>query len=539
MINIAYLQRVRTSRKSGKNTIYRRSLKAVLEEQSQKNPVSEETLNDEQKTRELKENEPGIFPISLTTEQPQYTNALFNRKTVNGSVIFLDIDSVALAERLFEDADVLQSLFPPLLAGWYSLRGKIHIAVRCDWIGFSGYAAAWIGISDKLSEIISGLYGKTISKMFSTANDGCMIIPSHCVSACYTKGYRWFGDGISFAGENVFIPDQKLVSQNIWREEQKVIVVKDTLFTDDEAKRRWRRGTVNSWVKWANENRKWEYTTENKQLEYNKSIYIEPGVSKNMEHETIRYCENDGDYYTIKFERKGYSSRKLLDGRKRWLNAVAKFAASVLSVSFEECLYITSVFYIRNCEPWYACEVEDPESFIQLKVEDAYANRVRNMNTLNGLRDTREIIVDPCDYSYEDESSYYCGQICYHSGREQSSMARAVKAQLRVNKLRECYTDGDTLVSLTEKMSCWYSSITETTVYRIAKIAGVKVNSTKKYKSKYSERYGNRYAGRYDYVNAYDTNGKRTRVKKELVDNQKYFDSKKKYNAYVESLDAG
>ena len=118
MINIAYLQRVRTSRKSGKNTIYRRSLKAVLEEQSQKNPVSEETLNDEQKTRELKENEPGIFPISLTTEQPQYTNALFNRKTVNGSVIFLDIDSVALAERLFEDADVLQSLFPPLLAVW-------------------------------------------------------------------------------------------------------------------------------------------------------------------------------------------------------------------------------------------------------------------------------------------------------------------------------------------------------------------------------------------------------------------------------------
>lgn len=118
-------------------------------------------------------------------------------------------------------------------------------------------------------------------------------------------------------------------------------------------------------------------------------------------------------------------------------------------------------------------------------------------------------------------------------------MARAVKAQLRVNKLRECYTDGDTLVSLTEKMSSWYPNITETTVYRIAKIAGVKVNTTKKYKSKYSERYGNRYAGRYDYVNAYDTNGKRTRVKKELVDNQKYFDSKKKYNAYVESLDAG
>ena len=527
MTHIAYLQKVRTSRKSGKNFIYRRSLQSVLEEQSQKNPVSEDTINDEKMARDLKENEPGIFPFSLTSRQTRYTDSLFDRKTSNGKVVFLDIDSVQLAEMLFEDAEVLQSLFPPLLAVWYSLRGKIHMAVRCDWTGYSCYAAAWIGISARLSEIISGLYGRACAKLFDTANDGCMAVPNHCVSACYTKGYRWFGDEIFFASENVFIPDPALVSQNTWRDTPKTYAVKDALFSDDEAKRKWHRGSVSSWVKWAEKNRNWEYTTENKQLTY-KEIYIEPGVNPNWEYETIRYCENDGDYYTIKFERKGYKQRRLLDGRKRWLSAVAKYAASVLRVTFEECLYITSMFYIRNCEPWYACEVEDPEALIQSKVEDAYANRVRNMNTLDGLKDTREILVNP----NFDECYYY-------SGRRQASMAKAVKAQLRVNKLKECYCDGDTLDSLTEKMAQWYPNITETTVYRVAKMANVKINTTKNYRSKYGDRYKGRYAGRYDYINAYDSNGKRTRIKRELIDNQRYFDSKKSYTAYAESLDAG
>lgn len=526
MVQIAYLKRVKTSRKSGKNFIYSKSLKSVLGEQSQKNPVSEETLNDEKKSRELKETEPGIFPVSLVASQTRYTDSVFNRQLVNGKVVFLDIDSVELAERMFYDADVLQNLFPPLLAVWYSLRGKMHIAVRCDWTGFSGYAAAWIGISAKLSDIVSRMYGKTTAKKFNTANDRCMIEPNHCISACYTKGYQWFGDGLVFAGEDVYVPDPEIVAQNKWRETPKDSAVKDTLFTDGEAKKKWHGKTINSWVNWAEKNRPWKYVTENKEPSY-KSIYIEPGVNNSWEYVTLRYWENDGDYYTIRMERKGYKRRKLLDGRKRCISAVAKYAASVLTVSFEECLYITSKFWLRNCEPWDAYERIDAAALIQSKVEDAYANRVRNMNTINWLRDTREILIDP-----QAEENF-----CYN-GRAQASMAAAVKAQLRINKLRECYSKGDTLTSLTDKMLQWYPNIKETTVYRLAKIADLKIKSTDKYRSIYGDRYKHKYDGRYQYVNAYDSTGRRTRVKKELVDGKNYFDSKKKYNEYVKYLDA-
>lgn len=491
-IRISYLD-IGCTKRNGNDCIFRKDLKDVLESMS----VADKKVCKKDMT-------PVIYPYLVQKSVCVYDDSVVNRINLKGECLFFDIDDESLFSEMWEHQTDLKRLMPSLAAMWFSMHDKGHIVFRCDWKGNSGYHAHWYAMSSILYDTLLSVLGKRWAVLFSTkkVNDHGMSNALQNFSVGYTKDYTYWD---TF---EVFSPCDIDASVFSHTDIEKAKPGKYTLFTDSDVMNKWIGcDMVDNFTKWCEKHRGYVHSVENKTLPYDKTMCVYG--------EVVEYWINDGSYYHLNI---GYYSPDyvLHDGKKRSIRTAAIFYACVMGMPFEECLYNVGKYYCMFMgrfgfdkdlkEERYAKNV------ILNETVDVFANK--KLQRTSFLRDNRPVIVGPHRF-LDKEWVYYDTPHNIMSNMERRKIAAKVKSELRRECFSTLYKDGDTIKTMTEKMLEFYPKITESVVKKIAKECGIIVRK-KRRDSK-------------EYVNVYDLDGKRTKVRAELVDGKKYFASKKEW----------
>lgn len=520
---VSWIPRATTTRKTGKNNIHKKTLKSVLAYQLGMPVPNKDVFESTNAANNYKKNHPGIFAYEIKDEICVYNNDVVRPDNMKGSLVFVDLDDVELANIFWEHKERLKGLLPSMVAMWFSVRGKLHIAFCCEWKKKSGYRLAWDAVTSATREAVRTVFGTTAVRDFNVNNDKSLNTPLHLLNVGHTKGVRIWE---SFVQQDTSSLD---IEKYLFLDTPKQDVPVYSLFSDEDVLKRWKKSQgAKSFVKWYEETHLCSYVTENKKIVYDKTV----NITDNEYTGTYSYWENDGDYYSITLK----GNYKLNDGRKRMIARACVFFSSVLGYSFEDTLYCVCKYYVDNMNNW--AESYDVEKNTLLnKVEYNWNNRKRADTSF--LKVTKPLFVDP--HINTNKDWYWYDKSCnMYSGRDIQHLESIIKKKLRQEYLKNVYDTSDTLETLTKKMVSKYPKITESVVYEVANECSI---DFKKPKKKYD--YGDKYKGMYKYVWAWRMNGEepeRKRIAPKKIDNVVWFKSKKALLAhneeeYAEHLD--
>lgn len=448
--------------------------------------------------KKLKKEFPCIYPYDIDRESVPYTDEVVIRKNMRGEVVFVDVDSVKLAKTILDNAAAIQKELPCIAAMWNSVSRKLHIACRCDWSRYSGYKAAWSGISDDLERAVCSVIGKKAAVSFRKNNDRKQSKPTQCIGLANIDGIRLE----LFDAE----PYTCSVAPDISYDEEPNGYDLDLLWDDSESERKWQSYTLSNWVKWC-DRKGFSFRTSNKDIAYDRTIEIRDiGFVCSQPVSEFSYWVNDGSLYRLKYLRDGYSRQKHIDGRKRIVDEAAGFYCAVLGLGFTEALYCTAKLYTLVCEPWEAGYV-DEKKFIVNKVAYAFSNKDRVPISFYNVRD----IVVPNPYVRHRVEG--CADIAL-VGTEQRSVGIAITKQLMIDRMRADIGEYATEESMAARLTDVFGiDVNPCRVRTLARACGLKFKGGRKYT--------------YDYVNAYTADGKRVKILADKVDGVLYFKSKK------------
>lgn len=483
-IYVSYSEKV-AQKRDGSCLLYRRSLNDLLRDMSAMQAV---TFASEEEAKSFKRSSPCIRPFDIGCESLPYDDEAVERSVMRGSVVFIDLDSVKIADELWRRRKELRSKFPWICALWFSVRGKMHLAVRADWVSNAMHAAVWEDASRKIAEFLQ--------KDFESIGNDCSLKQGEqCIAVTHTKGYEIY-ESVPYITNNLFIDPAY---------NKKLTVDYDALFRGDEDCRNRYGGDLKRFVDWYAKSRDCVFAIENKELAYDRHITIRTDRCSlaGVEASEFDYWVNDGSYYRLDIPFDGYYRYKRMDGRRRFVASCAWFYRFVMNYTFTDALYCTAKCYFEFCEPWRY----NPSETILYNVAKTYSVETSNPD-ISKFKVKERIIPNPVIKSRVEGTKNYS----IYTGRAQNSIKTAIRRQLQLDKVSELWESGDTVADMVAKLEPFFGSVSESRVVELCSELRLKIGGRRGYK----------------YVNAYTVEGKRVKKRIEDVDNVRYFKNKPK-----------
>ncbi len=487
IVYTSYLERCNTTR-DGSSRVLRKPFGDVLRDMTAM-PVPDIDLSNEVEVRKYKEKCASLCAYDIGCESVPYTEKVVKRSDMRGSVVFIDIDSVKLAETIWKGRERLHAECPWVYAVWFSLRGKLHIAVRADWSGNKWHNAVWEAACGR----IKSHFG--FGDEFDRANDSSLRWADQQINVNHSDAAELF-DTQPFPMDGLTADD---------RFDLDPIKPKyGELFTCKECMARWYDDEVKGFVSWYGGSHTCVFTTESRRIEYDREIAIrsERCPLNGVDETSFRYWLNDGTYYRLDVPREGYAVYRRANGRKRFVEACAMFYKYVLGMPFEDALYCTAKCYLDYCEPWIPAYA-DERQIILYKVARVYSDggRFKGCESKYLCRD----LVVPSPYGKPRVEG--CKPSVWN-GSAQYSIRKSIERQLQLDKVSELYSDGDSESVLADKLKPYFGLLKESRIRDLCKELHLRLGSGL-------------------YANAYTADGKRHKVRADKVDGVTYFGSKK------------
>ena len=484
-IYVSYSDKV-AQKRDGSCLIYRRSLVGLLREMA---AMPEVSFRSEREARQFKQGSPCIRPFDIGCNSLPYNDCVVERSVMRGSVVLIDLDNVKVADELWRRRDELHSRFPWVFALWFSVRGKMHLAVRADWVSNAMHVAVWEDASRNIADFLQ-------SGIRDIGNDTALKHGEQCIAVTHTKGYEIY-ESVPYDTRNLALnPDFN----------KRIDIDYDVLFRGEETCRRiWNEDGAEKFVGWYERKRDCLFTVANKELTYDRHISIRTDRCSlgGVEASEFGYWLNDGSYYRLDVPMDGYYRYKKMDGRRRFVAACAWFYRFVMDYPFTDALYCTAKCYFEYCVPWYY----DPSETILRNVARTYSIDPSDAD-ISKFKVKELILPNPVIKSRVEGTKDYS----VYTGRAQRSITTAITRQLQLDKVSELWAEGDTVESMVAKLEPLFGSVSASRVVELCSELRLKIGGRR----------------RYEYVNCYDSDGRRVKKRAEDVDNVKYFKFKPK-----------